>query len=244
MSNELENKIIGSDLCKLAELLNRFNLCDDVSSLDTAGQHCMYSSSDNSWNYDLGKIVFKVDEVGGRIPTHSEDFSVSLSVQIAGINKSEEIKNPLSKLIFNIEIEGIHSETGSDLYASWHLDEHIFLAGDEKPKYCHPIYHFAFGGEKMEEKRDMFGGCLILPTPRFAYPPMDAALGIDFILQNYFHKDKIVEIIHESQYLEIMQSAQERLWKPYFFSIMSNWDAETYTPANNFSSKMLFPLFH
>ncbi|KFF01359.1 hypothetical protein IX39_12350 [Chryseobacterium formosense] len=244
MSSELENKIIGSDLCKLADLLQQYNLCSDVSPLQNAGILCLHSATEHSWEYSMAKMVFRADEVGGRIPLESEDFSVSLTVEIQGISLTDELKDPLTKLFFDIEIEGIHSLDCRDLYASWHLDRHIGKSTDAKTKYSHPFYHFTFGGDKMECKGDMFGGTLILPSPRIAYPPMDAILGIDFILQNYLHKDQLNAIIQDSEYTEIIRRAQERLLKPYFSSIMSYWDKATYTPVVDFSCNKLFPLFY
>lgn len=244
MSNELENKIIGSDLCRLADLLQHYNLCNDVSPLQNAGNLCLHSATEHSWEYSMEKIVFRADEVGGRIPMDSEDFSVSLTIEIAGTGYSDELKDPLEKLFFDIEVEGIHSLELRELYASWHLDRHIGLPIDPKTKYSHPFYHFTFGGDKMECKGDIFGDSLILPSPRLAYPPMDAILGIDFILQNYLHKDKLFDITQNPDYIEVMLRAQDRLLKPYFSSIMSYWDNTTYTPVSDFTCQKLFPLFY
>lgn len=249
MSRESDNKIIGGDLCRLAELLRQYGLCEDTTALDNAGQSCITSATDTFWSYTLDKIVFKVDEVGSRIPANSEDISVSLSMSIKGIQtESPEIINPLSKLNFDLEIEGFRqNEVSQDvdtLYASWHLDRHIFEAGDSKTKYSHPLYHFTFGGEKMETRGNIFGDAIIMPSPRFAYPPMDAVLGIDFILQNYLHRTKTNEIISEPEYIRMLQSAQERLWKPFFYSIYSFWNTESFQVAPDFSCKHLMPMFY
>lgn len=251
MSEELENEIIGNDLCKLAEKLISYGLCDDTSALNTAGQQCLNPAlAPNTWSYNLEKIVFKIDPVGGQLPFNSEDISISLSIKISGsiYDNIKNIQNPLNSLLFDIEIEGFRENVNTQdvdvLYSSWHLDRHIFSDGDGTPKYSHPLYHFTYGGDKMEAKGDIYGNCIVLPTPRIAYPPMDAILGIDFILQNYFHKEKISDIIQDTEYIEMIQRAQERLLKPYYSSIMSYWDKESYKPVNDFSYKMLFPLFY
>jgi len=249
MSNELESKNIAADLCKLALLLNTHNLCSDVSPLDNAGQSFIQKES-ASWDYELQKITFKnVDEVGGRVPSDSEEISVSLTITIKStLTPSDKVFNPLSELSFDIELNGqrINPTTSNidDLYACWHLDLHIEKTGDGTPKYCHPMYHFAFGGNKLEAMGDdFFGNGLVLPAPRLMYPPMDAVLGIDFILQNYFEREKIQTLLDDTSYIEIVNNSQTRLWKPFFASLYSFWDAASIITDDNFTNKKLFPFY-
>lgn len=249
MSNELESKEIAADLCKLALLLNSHNLCSDVSPLDTAGQSFLQKES-GMWYYELQKITFNnVDEMGGRIPSDSTEISISLSITIKGETMiSEKLYNPLSELSFDIELDGHRLNPISyeidDLYSCWHLDLHIEEDGDGQPKYCHPLYHFAFGGNKMEAMGDnFFGNGLMLPAPRLMHPPMDAILGIDFILQNYFDRDKIQTLLDDSSYKEIVNNSQNRLWKPFFASLYSIWSVGPFMIEDNFNAKKIFPFY-
>lgn len=249
MSKETDNDI-GTDLCKLAVLLIRHGLCQNVAPLQNAGQSCISKSTSLKWMYNLDKIVFEADEVGGRLPIDAEDISVSLSIKkIEGVySTSGEIINPLSQLFFDIEIDcyRLNSETSEveGLYASWHLDKHLTTPGDGKTKYSHPLYHFTFGGNKMEEKALMYGNALIMPSPRFTYPPMDAILGIDFILQNYLSKDKISKLIIDPEYIQVVRNSQVRLWKPFFTSLYSFWDEKAFKISSDFSPVKLLPFYY
>lgn len=253
----VESKSIGSDLCSLARLLVQYGICIDTSSLENAGQSCLHLQEDTAWRYELNKISFEINKVGGMIPSGAYDLSVSLSLNIIGgtANVGVGIWDPLEKLVFDIELEGFRDNISQDdlveLYSSWHLDRHIGKEGDGRNKYSHPMYHFTFGGNKMEDKGDVFGDCLILPSPRIAYPPMDAVLGIDFLLQNYLHRDKISDLISDPEYINIVKRAQDRLVKPYFFSIVSFWNETLFENEDNhiecdnqFSNKVLYPLFY
>jgi len=248
MSKELENKIVGTDLCKLATLLYDYSICGNTSPLNNAGQSCISTATDKLWRYTLEKLVFNVDPVGGRIPSDSEDITVSLSIKIEGVKlESEQIENPLNNLFFDMEIEGSrsneHSQDIDSLYACWHLDKHINTSADGKTKYLHPLYHLAFGGSKMEARGNVFGNSLILPSPRFCYPPMDAVLGINFIIRNYLHKDKIEKITADPEYYQILKRSQERLWRPFFSSLYSYWNIGEFVVTPDFVPEKLFPLY-
>jgi hypothetical protein len=228
LSKEIENKEIGEDLCLLAELLFSEGLCIDTSALNNAGNVCSKIPENNQWKYSLGKLDFSIDEVGSTIPPTATELVLRFSISIGGSeNGVNEITDPLNSLTFDLEISGsfYDDEVNDvlDLYCSWHLDRHIFQAGDGKNKFSHPLYHFTFGGNKMEGSGLDFGSTLILPSPRLAYPPMDAILGVDFILQNYFHKDKTNKLMENPKYLEMVKKSQTRLWQPYFDSIAAKW---------------------
>lgn len=251
MNKELESKNIAADLCKLALLLNTYELCNDVSPLDKAGQSFIYIDSSN-WKYELQKLTFTdANEVGGRMPSDASEISISLSLKIEGSHangEENELSNPLSELAFDLEIDSQRinptTYTIDDLYSCWHLDLHIAKIGDGDTKYSHPLYHFAFGGHKMETKGDLFcGNVLIMPSPRLMYPPMDAVLGIDFILQNYFDKTKITPLLADPEYIQIVQNSQLRLWKPFFTSLYSHWNNLDLNINDTFIHKKLFPFY-
>lgn len=245
-----KSKKIGLELCKLSELLWTYGLCKDISPLETAGNSCISKSTDDVWRYNLNKIVFSADDANGRIPAKSEDIQVSLSISILGkhYNDDEDVSNPLETLEFNIEVEGSYlnekTDKVEDLYSAWHLDRHISSPQDGTTKYSHPLYHLAYGGNKMELKGEEFGISLIMPSPRFLYPPMDAALGIDFILQNYKEQKSIKKLIDDPSYIEIMRNSQKRLWKPFFSSIYSFWNAASHKTTVDFAASKLLPLYY
>lgn len=225
MKDQKDNKnIIISDLHALGTLLQQFNFISDAKPLfDAAGK--LYNCSDECWEYECINIKFlEIEEkMAGAIPIDIVFFQIIFNINIKGLY-TDEIKysNPLIKLNFDIDIEGI-DEKGNEIYSSLHLDKHISEEGDGENKFIHPEYHFTFGGNNLEARGDIFKGFLILPTPRIPHPPMDIFLGIDFIIQNYFTIDKRRKLVNDSQYREIMKRAQDRLWRPYFSSIYTSW---------------------
>lgn len=246
-SSASEIKTIGDDLCKLADILITEGICINTGSLDAAGNSCSKSASESLWGYKFFNLDFNIDEVGSSIPVGCTDLVLRFSIDIEGIPPLEKIiSNPLSKLKFDIEILGSFHDENKDeivpLHSAWHFDKHIHKDGDALTKYSHPEYHIAFGGEKMEGK-DIYGSTLILPSPRIAYPPMDAPLGINFILQNYFNKKKNKRILNNPIYSQIIKNSQNRLVLPYAQSFISKWVNLGNTFSDDFDHKSIFPLF-
>jgi hypothetical protein len=240
---ELENKIIGDDLCKFVQLLVENKICEDVGQIDAAGKNCSKTATENFWGY-TSSINMNIDSMGSTLPNDASSLQLTLTIDIKGLTKvSTEYYDPLEKLFFDIEIIGLSKERG-DIYCSWHLDRHQPQPGDNKEHYSHPKYHFTFGGKKMEKKNLSYGSALIFPTPRFVFPPMDAVLGIDFILQNYIHKSKLQNLITDPNYYGIVRKSQERLWKPFFGSLYSFYDSKNFNISADFTPTMLLPLYY
>lgn len=244
-SNDLENnKICGEDLCTLARLLSNYSICHDTGSLDNAGEVFNKTATDITWGYKIGSLNFKIDEVGKRRPAEATDLNLQFSIDISGIYYNEDLlKDPLTSLNFDLELFGRYCDSNqndvSDIHAAWHLDPQDY---DEMgTDYCHPHYHLTFGGHKLEEKDIYFGNILILPSPRIAHPPMDAVLGIDFIIQNYFNKQRIVKLLDDPIYRNIVRKSQEYLWKPYYAAIASKWVAPVLNIDPNLDFQRLLP---
>jgi len=248
LNKELDAKIIGDDLCRLANIIWDAGICTDIGPLTSAGNSCSKNATKDEWSYRFDFLEFNISSQAGCIPAECEDLKLRFSIDIKGIIQDDPklIKNPLKNLKFDLELIG----TGYDfvnnnilqLHSSWHLDKHIRAAKDNKPKYSHPEYHLAFGGSKMEAKNDLYGSSLILPTPRLAYPPMDAALGINFILQNYYQKDKIAPILDNTDYKSIISNSERMLIEPYAKSMLSNWCNLDCKFEDYFDGNSIFPL--
>ena len=223
--NDLNRKeSLASDLYEFARLLDKYGLISDGKDLYDASEKIRTSQNKEFWKYDCTKLKFQIDgKVSGTIPTNISYVEIIFSIEIEGVYNLKNIyHNPLNALTFDLELFGLNSDSAY-FYAAWHLDKHISKTEDNKCSFHHPEYHFTFGGYKMEEQGDVFGNCLILPSPRISYPPMDAILGIDFILQNYLALPKRRKIMDDSRYKEIIFNSQVRLWKPYYTSITSKW---------------------
>jgi len=248
---------IARDLRKLSELLVTYGFIIDSSPLEEAAQKCLNNPNDDIWYYSMSLLEFReIDEtIASTIPQNAEEFKIRLSVESCGNYYSHgSVQDPLQSIVgkgepsFDIEIKAIllSEEKGADrdLLASWHLDRHISEDGDNEGKYIHPWYHFTFGGKAMEESDKDFGESLILPMPRVPHPPMDIALGVDFILHHFFRKEERKSITEESEYQKIVQKSQYRLWKPYFLTMARHWidrDVEYNFDDDNFSPSKLYP---
>lgn len=222
----MTNQAIASDIFDFAELLVSHNVIQDAKSLyDVAGK-LQQSKNKSNWGYECGNLKFSVTgRIASAIPQQIELVEIIFSISIAGTfsNEYNPCRNPLVNLNFDIEIEGFDDQV-NNYYSAWHLDKHLDNANNNQTKYVHPEYHLTFGGNKLEEKGPIFGSALILPSPRIVSPPMDAILGIDFIVQNYFPLSEISNLINDSRYKEILSNSQRRLWKPYYLSLSAAWN--------------------
>ena len=223
MQYEYENskKSISDDLEQLAELLNDYGLCKDTSSLYQAS-NLRYDTVGNNWKYYIN-IPITINTVPAHIrPIEVECLEINFSIQVMGVFLEEDmIENPIADLNFDIVIRGL-SDKGEHI-ATWHLDKHIGQEGDGKSRFIHPEYHFSFGGNKMWEQNLDYGNVLIHPSPRLPHPPMDAVLGVDFILRNFVDKDDIQRLISTPEYRAIVRNSQRRLWKPYMLASAKYW---------------------
>lgn len=247
-NNELDAKILGENICKLATIISDAGICNDTGPLNHAGNQCIKNAQDSTWNYKFSYLEFNISSQPGCIPTETDQLKLRFSIDIKGIIPDENpeiIMNPLEQLRFDLELLGQgfdEKEDVVDLHASWHLDKHIRKKDDGSPKYSHPEYHLAFGGDKMEANPHIYGASLILPSPRLSYPPMDAVLGINFILQNYFHKKDIAGILSNPDYRAIIYYSQKLLMKPYITSLMSFWTGGNLQYGEFIDPFSIFPL--
>lgn len=242
--SEFENsKIsISEDLEQLALLLNQYNLCKDTERLYSASKKIKYDIGDNTtWKYSIG-LQFSIPTLPSHIrPPELEFLEVYFTIDIDGNILTESIIDPINNLEFNISITGL-SNTGENV-AYWHLDKHVGEVDDGITKFIHPEYHLSFGGNKLWDERRDYGNMLIHPSPRIPHPPMDAILGVDFILQNFINKQDIRRLISTPEYRSILKNSQRRIWMPYMLSLAHHWC--NFSCTNYFletpQSKKLYP---
>ncbi len=217
---ENSKESISRDLEQLAVLLNVHNFCKDTSSLYQASK-LEYNDGDN-WKYEID-IPITVNTIPSHIrPIEIECLDIRFSLNIEGMFLPEDaLENPLSNLKFDIVIQGL--STLETYIATWHLDKHVCKEEDGKSKFIHPEYHFSFGGSKMWEQSLNYGNILIHPSPRLPHPPMDAVLGVDFILQNFIDKKDIQKLINTPEYKRIVRNSQRRLWMPLMLAAAKHW---------------------
>lgn len=202
--------ILSTDLKQLANILYKEKICSDISPFQKI------IGEVKKGGYDLQKLKLKIDSVPNNIRPSVTSLEILLNVQITETLLNENnIDNPVSIYNFSIEIMG--KNEGQTVHSSWHLDFDNTLDN----KYTHPSFHLTYGGKTM--KSTELGNVLLLPAPRISYPPMDAVLGVDFVLSNFVKKETYNKIKTNSQYKAAVKRSQQRLWRPYMLSIANHW---------------------
>lgn len=202
---------ISTELQHIASILQGNNICPDISPINKA-------IADLKKGFcNIQKLKFKVDTIPNNTRPNVKSLDILLSVYI----KEEECpKDNICNVVnekYNFALEILGKNGERTVHSSWHLD----YDNSSESEYVHPCFHLTYGGKAMKAKD--LGDLILLPTPRIAYPPMDAILGIDFILSNFLKKNKYNQIKAISQYKTAVKNSQQRLWQPYMLSLARHW---------------------
>lgn len=229
----MSKSIVANALIFLSKELKKARLCNDTKPIDNAVTE-LNSRKDKAgnWGYNLQKLVFNnISTPRGTMPNNIKSLQIVLSVEIheQGL-KNDEIYNPIvieskkgfeKNYNFSIEISGYSNQ--NKVLSHWHLD----FDNNANNEYIHPDFHLTFGGNAMktgdEDENQVFGKVLLIPSPRLSHPPMDAILGIDFIIKNFVQKSVANAIVSNSQYRNAVKTSQERLWRPYMLATAKHW---------------------
>jgi len=207
----MRNRNLSTDLRIIGKALFDEGLCVDISPIEVV----IGKLQKNKNVYNLEKLKFNIANVPNNTRPNVSWLEIFLDVQIAeNICDENKICNPLNTYHFSIEISG--TKGVNKIHSSWHLD----FDNSTESNYVHPSFHLTYGGKIMKETD--LGNVLLLPVPRIPHPPMDAILGIDFILSNFVEK-KRYDKIRTSQYKAAIQHSQQQFWKPYILSLANHW---------------------
>ncbi|OFX57763.1 MAG: hypothetical protein A2066_14395 [Bacteroidetes bacterium GWB2_41_8] len=239
---------LAIDLRKLAGVLYEYFPTADLSSIESATtqlrdlnfipQIHREASNSNFWGYNLNRLIFNFDT----LPRHTRPLNcidLKLILDINAVGDCMDLGNlndPFKWLEFNIVIEGTKfgNKKIKQVSTSYHLDRHIFNEDDGEPEFAHPIYHFQFGGRKLAQYEGLkTGDLLILDSPRIGHYPMEAILGIDFILSNFFPKRWGIMRSESSEYINLVEEYQELILKPYVHTHASKWQYLQASIVNN-----------
>lgn len=239
----------ADDLRRLARILYDNGLVRDTEPLLTAAGSCQQEPGPTKWQYEFEGLVFRPidlkDNQGIRHthPQSIETIEVELHVCLKGeCLQVDNLNDPFTELVVELEIRG-YSDDATEYFSAWHLDRQI---GAELPNQInhavHPIYHFQYGGDRVWNKPDKsYGLHLLLETPRFPHPPLDAVLAVDFVLSNYFG-DIWNELRQDDAYQELIVSAQSMCWRPYAVAATSQWPQVFGMAApSNWASQLIWP---
>ena len=215
----------ATELDTLARILERSEVCYDCSPLYQAASECRQPFGDR-WRYSLERLIFRIRDTKNPIPIGVYDVTLSLSISLVGhCNDDDETRDPLDSLEFNMVITGKHDKHGEtrSVLCSWHLDRDLPAGQDGVHDFIHPVYHFQHGGKNVWGLEIDFGSSLILESPRIAHPPMDAILGVDFVLTNYIKSSQLGFRL-ENDYQNLLRSAQAIMWRPYARALVFAWE--------------------
>ena len=209
----------STTLRQLGTILNRHKICADISPIESAAQQCLshFPYGRDSWGYNISNLVFRLDNPSGISLRGAKEFRIELSVVAKGDCDPDE-SDRFRHLEIDLE-KFIQNANDEELKTAWHFDRHI---GDDRGKEVHPLYHFQYGGKKLEEINGSLGATFLLDPPRLMHPPMDGILAVDFVLSNYAG-EVWRDLRLDGEYINIVNGAFEDIWKPYFEAVTSNW---------------------
>lgn len=212
---------ISNDLLSLVQILRNepSGVVINPESLQSAAHQANKVRKTADWSYEVADLQFRVGTPQNALPQKCGNrLNVYMDLNLQGVC-NDELDDSLTDLILNIRIE---TETKQNI-CSWHFDRHIVDGKSEPPEEAHPKYHFQHGGHAMKDLAESLGKTLLLPTPRLAFPPMDAILAIDFVLSN-FAGNCWQSLRDEATYTRLLKEAQHRHWRPYLQRLASWWD--------------------
>ena len=208
----------------MGRLLSEKGVCIDVSPLESAAaQVSQGGKNDARWNYDIHDLTFKISRPKKIYPSSACDFRVALSLRLAG-RFTADIADQFTHMEINVEKYAL-GKNGVQLKSAWHFDRHIIDTDKDDPYATddiHPLYHFQFGGARLESISEDLGSTFLVDPPRLMHPPLDGILAIDFVLSNY-EGVSWKRLREERRYVNLVDAKLEELWKPYFSSISNSW---------------------
>lgn len=221
----------------LAQFFDRQKFATTALPIKKAASECQSDTgADNEWAYRIERLRLPLAKELRAFPKGVFDAHVEVSIAVSG-NCVPETEHHDPLLSLEAELVVTARCPGRDiLLCAWHFDRHPPCgvedhSADEEPDVAapaepcavHPRYHMHFGGRRMTKTPHDFGATLLLPGPRLPHPPVDGVLFIDFVLSN-FVEQKWRHARGNAQYLRLVRSAQERLWKPYARSVGLAWN--------------------
>ena len=216
---------IANLLDKLGEFLVGANVVQDPTPLYKAAGECRNNRPKGRWGYHMERLLFRNL---GKLKILQQAFdlqnaTLEFSVTVEGVCAYGDRADPLTSLELNIDISGEYLGAASDLkqaFCCWHLDRHGYLQPSE---FSHPRYHFSFGGRHLESfLTDKDIAVLLADSPRIPHPPLDAILGVDFIITNFLGAS-LSKHRADAIYANIVTSMQKSLWKPYIDVLYGHW---------------------
>jgi hypothetical protein len=209
---------VSLELSELGHLLKGLGIIFDDKPIQDSAQQVLNSRS-GVWYYQIEQLLI---EVGGKglkyFPTHAAGATqCRVDMTVEGYEtRTNDDDDPLKHNGVQIFVS---SSVGAKKYnAAWHFD----AQGVRATGHClHPRYHMTFGGLQLFPRLILANAphqmrnLLLLDSPRFAHPPLDLVLAVDFVL-SHFAGTKWAKARQSAEYVRHLERSQKRLWRPYF----------------------------
>jgi len=221
---------MSGELEKFLRVLNASNVVDATGSIysisDTLGHYRAIKGMLN-WGYKSGKVTLQLATNSVVCPERVQSLTCSLEIEVNGYVRAGKTAVPtlddfewgITRTSMNLEFTGMTDPNAEAWSQYWHLDTHVDGPEANPPDEAHPMFHLHFGGQRMADRRQTKANCwgqmLELRGPRFAHPPMDLVLALDFILANTTGPRWKNEFCKDKDYTSVVCNAQHRFWKPY-----------------------------
>lgn len=236
----------SSELRSIASILETYGVCLDTGPIHSAADQCRTNkpAGSNSWGYKIENLLFRdIGKPKDSWPKDIIDLTVEFSIDLSGECLPENHdQDPFYTLAMDIIVRG-RIDNGATGVCAWHLDRHIGLHNGSDGSAAHPHYHFQHGGKRLQNELNNSGNSLILEAPRIAHPPLDAALGIDFVVSNFKSK-QWADLSQDHQYINILQRTQRRCWQAYTLALSEALNSGTKvgdTNAQKMNAMHLWP---
>lgn len=201
-----------------SDILNVLKTIKVIAGIDTQNFTEVAGGIDTS---DVGSISYNfVMHFKIAVPPDNTSPSIPIDVKLE-MEVNENLRSIDETLEGNYGMQLlVTGQEGEKQYmCSWHLD----LDPGTEHRYKHPRFHLTYGGKNMRDElkqdKDCFGKLMLMATPRIPIAPLDGVLAIDFVLNQFYKSDEIVDVLNNSRYKEAVKASQARLWEPYYRGI-------------------------
>lgn len=227
--NEVKKDLrsLSGQLSNWGKYVKNPDLLQNISVTKGADGHLRYNIDDAKplvfLNVDLDRHC--LPRGIENIPKTDISVELKLTSRFVEHEVDRDEHDPIEALGVNFVLEALFAQ-GEELceaHCSWHLDK----GAPSDANFSHPMYHMNFGGASMTKRGNIFGNLLLLASPRLVHPPMDIILSCDFVVRNFYEKKNHQKLTTNPVYLEIVDRAQKRYWRPYLKTLSSKWNDNT-----------------
>lgn len=208
--------LVKNDIQNVLKALKTISGIDAQSFMEEVGGIDTSDAGFISYDFEMHfKMTTPPDNTSPSIP-----IDVKLKMEV-----NEDLRNSDETLGGKYEMQLlVTGQEGEKHYmCSWHLD----LDPGIDRRYMHPRYHLTYGGKNMRDEikhdKDSFGQLMLMATPRIPTAPLDGILAIDFVLNHFYKRDAISDVMNNNRYKEAVKASQTRLWEPYYRSICEHF---------------------